>query len=536
MTWTPVVYSPPHLPGMRESTGNHTRKLCGYMAAWAAYAKDRNQLGGPLKGLTPEQQTQAFINTFAKLEVDAARRTLWCYGIEGRRLGGVWASHRGMQLDPYQKESAERLTVAGGVLAFGVGLGKTLTTVAAARSYQSLGYASNSRCWIVCPLNAFPAWKPWVDYLKLFFADVQIISMDSLHKMSQGLRADGGVIIFDEAHQLGEDTARRTKAAHQVRACFDVGLCLTGTLLHGGIHKALSVLDLAVPGMAGFGNPYSAAAYFKCLGEKKVGSKTYKTVNRPEGEHKKRFQDWLSHYVISLTKESPSVRSSVTIPEQLLYTQEFGDCSQPIDKLAADILQRRMQEDGEIPHAQEIAHLLMRDGIDQKIEWLMDALDGETQQVVVFAQYTDSLDKIEVALAEAGVTVCRVDGSTSSKLRIEYEKHFREDIYQVFLGQITAASVSMNLQTAKISVAVDVNWKASDYAQALGRTCRRGSTDTCHHFDLVANRLQKYVVQRLRDSQDFDSSLAEYQELKRVRDTYITTNPTFDNLDGQETP
>jgi hypothetical protein len=79
---------------------------------------------------------------------------------------------------------------------------------------------------------------------------------------------------------------------------------------------------------------------------------------------------------------------------------------------------------------------------------------------------------------------------------------------------MSAACTSMDLFAAKFSVALDHCWKAADYSQALARTCRRGQQHECHHIDLFTNIFQRRIVERLRESQDFDASLSEWQAIK----------------------
>jgi SNF2 family DNA or RNA helicase len=132
----------------------------------------------------------------------------------------------------------------------------------------------------------------------------------------------------------------------------------------------------------------------------------------------------------------------------------------------------------------------------------------------VFAHYRDTLDAISAALTQAGIPFVRVDGDTSAQNRVAAEDTFTKGGARIFLGQMVAASVSMNLQTAYISVTFDHDWKAYNYEQSLARTCRRGQTRDCHHFDLVANKLQRTVVQRLRTAMDFNAEAADWQDLK----------------------
>jgi hypothetical protein len=217
-------------------------------------------------------------------------------------------------LDPYQVDAVKNLSSAGGILALACGLGKTAIATAAALS------CGGNLCLIACPLNAMGTWRRMIPLLQTRFTEVMVQSIDSLHKL-RGLGPTNSVVIFDEAHLLGDTTARRTKQAHEVRLRFEVGLCLTGTLLHGGIHKALSIQDLAIPGAAGFSSQWKAGEYFRCIVRKQLGTRSVTSLERPAGLAKERVQEYLSRYTQSLTYTSPAVAIDV---EQEVKTIKMG--------------------------------------------------------------------------------------------------------------------------------------------------------------------------------------------------------------------
>ncbi len=315
-----------------------------------------------------------------------------------------------------------------------------------------------------------------------------------------------------------KDTRKRIRIAHKLRLKFDFGLCLTGTLLHAGIEKTLSIQDLAVPGLALFSSRWKCGEHFHCLVKKRIGARTVTALEKPTGKQRQAFVEYLSRGVISLTKNSPAVKSAVTIPEQELTTVEIGGgCGRPLEDIAVEYIRAKMAAcPGEIPTAAEVAHALCREGADAKTQWLLEQLDAPA---VVFAAYLETLDACEKALQDNEITYARIDGSTAPRDRQEAQRAFQAGEVQVLLGQITAAGVSVDLFASNVSVCLDVNWRAADYAQALARTCRRGQAHHCHHFDLVSNRLQRDIVARLRDSADFDASLSEWQQIKSLLPT-----------------
>lgn len=499
-----------YLPGLAgagpQAVSNADRPLCALMAAYhAAGMGERVKERGVAVGVA------RIMECLAEKNIPVERVELWAKGLEGQTLEDFKpVAIEGYELSSYQVSTIRRIRHGGSVLNLAPGLGKTLPATAAA-AYVAKRYNAASRCWVVCPLNAFAAWREFEPYLKTVFADVLIVSIDSLHKAPAA--NVGGVLIMDEAHQAGEDRAGRTKKAHNIRPMFDWCFALTGTLQHGGIQKALSVLDLTVPGATLFSSKWRAGEHFRCLTKKDIGGRSVTGFVKPAGESKERWLRYLDRFVISMTKHSPEVKSDITIPEQILHTVEIGDCSRSLTDLAVEYIQRAMAADpNKIPHAAEVAQALCRSGVEGKINWLLSELDDEP--IVILANYTDSLDAVQKALEDNKLTFARIDGTVTGRKREEQIARFQSGEVQHFIGQITAAGISANLQRAFVSVAIDVNWRAADYAQALARTCRRGSTHEAHHFDLVDNRLQRQVVDRLRAAMDFDASTAAWQSMK----------------------
>jgi SNF2 family DNA or RNA helicase len=515
-----IAYHIP-VPGAKlQAVGGADRPICALTSALTSLYRGV-PLRGSATGMSMDDAAALVLSELLALGVPNTRACRWAVGLMTKTPDMVVPSTvMGMTLSPYQIQAAARMTQAGGVLAMGCGLGKTLTAVAYAQAL-----IAPARVLIICPLNAVSVWKRMLPGLP---KDTQIVSMDSAHKIAEGLTPTGGLVIFDEAHMLGERTARRTEAAHLIRSKFDAGLCLTGTLLHSGIDRALSVQDLAVPGAALFANRWKAGEHFHCLVRKPLGQRTVTSLVAPEGANRDAFLSYLNRIVVALDTRSTEVRASVQLPDQHLYDLRLGEPWASLTKLAADIITDEVAAGMPPPSAPDVAHRLCRAGAQEKVDWLLAELGQDP--CVVFAHYTETLDLAEAALTAAGIPLVRVDGSVTGAARAEAVRAFQAGEVQVFLGQMTASGVAVDLYRARFSVALDHPWRSADYTQALARTCRRGQTQECHHWDLIANPLQARVVDRLRAGADFNAALPEYQELKlgmasAVTNSGIDTNP-----------
>jgi hypothetical protein len=497
----------------RQDYDRAQRKICAYVAA----------LFAELNGTKVHFDGPHWATEIAKkLNLNTKRVGLWLDALNGRTMSASpRASYCGLTLSEYQTCDVSALSCAGGGLGYDPGLGKTVTATAAAETLVRGGDATNERCWIVCPLNAVPTWESaaGMDELKSVFKEVRVLSMDSMHKYI-GCSDLGGVLIIDESHGGGNWSARRTKAMHTVRPRFDACLSLSGTFMQGGVEKTLSFLDLIVPGMAGFSSEWKAGECFKCLVRKTIPGldrQVTEIVEPPASEHEAFFA-WWSRYVIMRTYDDPLVQKAFVMPPQEKIEVEFGKPWPPLRETAVKLAWRVYDETQEFPVAAKIAAILAADGVDEKWKWLEDEILPSGEQVVIFAHYTETLDAVADRLSRSRISFVRVDGEVTGKKRKACESTFQTGAARVFLGQLHAAALSMNLQNACISVTFDRAYTAAavDYAQSVRRTHRRGQLRECLHFDLVSNPLQHAIVKRIKKGQDFSADCAEYCELKQA--------------------
>lgn len=527
-------YTINHWPGCAkakmQAVQTADRKWCAATTAMASYLTT-GKLYGTLAGSSQDEISDWILGVCRDHMVLPSNMDAWVDSLTGRpfegeidrRVKGLGPKESDIELDDYQVNAIRNLRYAGGVIGAFMGAGKTAMAVVACRTNMAHERASSpvdlpGRCWIVCPLNAMPAWELAKKHeLSRYFREVKILSVDSAHKYVSV--ADGDCLIIDEVHRASHNTARRTQSLHKIRSRFRFCVCLTGTLVHAGVVASLSIKDLAVPGMALYAKTYTCGETYNCLVKKKIGQRTVTDLVKPPeaGGHKEAFMEWLSFGVQLLTADSKEVQSAFKLPGQELQEVTLGDPWPSLEEDVARVANQVFEETGEFPHAQEVAHLLARDGLDKKIDWLAGELEGIApgEPVVIFAQYRASLDAAEDFLRDLGRPYVRVDGDVVGADRAEAQRKFQSGEAVVFLGQIHAASESMNLQVASISLTLDVSWSCIDYSQALCRTHRRGQDRPCIHLDLVANRLQARILDRLRAGQDFASECSEYQEIQK---------------------
>ncbi len=512
------------LPGAAlQACHGADRGVCALTAAMASSERGF-QLVGCARGMDFDAVHRLFRSAYKGESIPFERAEQWARGIQQHTpvghgesidlpMGGLFASG-------YQHRALDGLTFGGGLLAYDPGLGKTLIAAYAARMYAEVGLSTRERCWIIAPLNAMGAWTRYLPELQALFTDVKVISIDSAHKLVGADRSLGGVLIIDEIHNAGHMTARRTKALFQLRPAFDVCIGLTGTLLHVGVEAALTMLDLCIPGAGAFATRWRAGEYFHCLVKKDLGGRSVTKLERPTGPNAEAFLRHMSRYAVVLTQQSEEVRAEAGIPDQHLHTIDMGGAEdEDIDDCIVRLVHQLLEgqpDNAPLPHASAIVHAALAEGAEEKWNWILDQIDDPKEGIVLFAEYHTTLDLVEARLQEAGALYVRVDGGVTGTAREVARNRFQNGEVQIFLGQIEAAGESIDLYRGCLSVALDHTQKSWKYAQALKRTCRRGQTRECHHFDLITNPVQAKCLRRLRAGEDFHMSLADYQSALRA--------------------
>jgi len=115
-------------------------------------------------------------------------------------------------------------------------------------------------------------------------------------------------------------------------------------------------------------------------------------------------------------------------------------------------------------------------GRSRKHEVLMDLIESHPdEKALVFTQFTGETDRIQEMLIERDVPVYRLDGNVDSAERLKRIDAFRVAAPNaVFLIQIRAGGVGLNLQEASRVYITAPAWNPATELQAIGRSHRTG--------------------------------------------------------------
>jgi len=117
-------------------------------------------------------------------------------------------------------------------------------------------------------------------------------------------------------------------------------------------------------------------------------------------------------------------------------------------------------------------------GRSRKMETLLEMIASHpTEKALVFTQWMGEMDYIQEQLAAKSIPVFRIDGSVSKDLREERIAAFKNaDQSAVFLIQVKAGGVGLNLQEATRVYITAPTWNPATELQAIGRAHRTGQT------------------------------------------------------------
>ena len=420
-----------------------------------------------------------------------------------------------LQLFPYQEEGAAFLARKERAGIFDdMGVGKS------AQLIRALDLIGAKRGLVICPAAVREVWvgefrkfaqRPRrilkgrdIQDLNLWLrgkADVLLLSYEMATAWAKRLEGDlMDFIIFDEAHYLKNDQSQRTRAMLGSDCSGDYGLArwaahvwfATGTPNPNDAADIWSIMRFCKA------TPLNRRIFRDRYYRQKVG--THSVQNTPRDEMLPELKQAIRSFSIRRTKKEAGLQlppiwlTTVTVDGD---TAEIRDLMRQYPDMEAAILQAIEAGGLSFIDAQHIATLRRLVGEAKApafVELLAEELQDGLEQVVVFGLHVKALDHIEAGLLRRGVTVSRLDGSTSEKQRQAAVEDFQAGRSRVFLGNIKAAGTGLTLTAASDLIMFESSWSPADNAQALMRVHRIGQTRNVNaRFITLANSIDVIV-------------------------------------------
>jgi len=426
-------------------------------------------------------------------------------------------------LRPYQKEGCAWIDFLfayrfGACLADDMGLGKTVQAIAFIQRHLEKKGAGRllAPVLIVLPpslvFNWREEWRRFAGEIKvaeclsktawagaLEAADVILTTYDRVRLDIREIRAvKFDIVVFDEAHNLKNVTAARTKAAVQLNRRFT--LCLTGTPVENNASEFYSVMSAAVPGI--FGSLKSFRDTFREDPNRILARARPFILRRTKSAILKELP----------AKEEHVLHLEMASMQKEIYTRTVAEVR---DEIAKAFVDKPEQQAGILALAALLRlrqvcvspTLLGKDLPEHapKLAYMADKLDelrAEGHAALVFSQFLGGLDALESIAQERGIDYLRMDGSTPMKQREEIVQRFQaKDGPHFFFVSLKTGGVGLNLTRANYVFHLDPWWNPAVENQATDRAHRIGQE-------------QKVFVQRLIMQHSIEARMMELKNRK----------------------
>jgi SNF2 family DNA or RNA helicase len=176
--------------------------------------------------------------------------------------------------------------------------------------------------------------------------------------------------------------------------------------------------------------------------------------------------------------------------------------------------------------------MALKDGSDpilwswgsKKMDTLMELIESHPKEkALVFTQFMGEMDHIQERLTAVSIPVFRIDGSVLKEKREEAIAGFKAAKQgAVFLIQIKAGGVGLNLQEATRVYITTPAWNTATELQAIGRAHRTGQTQR-----VVVKRLVYVGYDGVQPLPSVEQSIMQLQEGKAKVCAEVLNDPTL---------
>ena len=396
-------------------------------------------------------------------------------------------------LRDYQIAGVRHLASQGGAcLGDDMGLGKSRQTVVASRLI-----AGEGRVLVVCPASLRLNWEREIHmiYPQARVGMVGEDRMSTLHGcqwvIANYARLGGlvresnlrfAVMAIDEAHYLKEHKSGRTRNAFMMAARIPRRYVITGTPL---LNREIELHTL-----------------LRLTGHV-LGRMTIKEFRRQySGSNEKRkrlaaaLQGWLlrrrKDVLTDLGQKSRQIRwispAEGLASYQAIYNDPNLQAMPKITKL------RQCLETLKVPFLVETVESL-----------------SEGDKIIIFCEYTATIQLVEQALADLGIGSVSLVGSDSARKRQQAIDAFQSDAQvTAFIGTMGAAGVGITLTAGNYVAFASLPWTPAEMRQAEDRAYRLGQErDVLVLIPLIANTIDERVGRMLQSKQQVEEDVIE---------------------------
>lgn len=322
------------------------------------------------------------------------------------------------------------------------------------------------------------------------------------------------LMICDESHRIKSATARQSRAAFKIGRSARQRLLLTGTPITKSpldLFGQFRFLDPRIfhPFGKNWGNFSHHYAIFGGFGGWQIkGYKNLQELVRKTRDStfrikkidcldlpEKLFQD------IEVTLSARAQKYYNEMAEQMIIEIEESHATAAI--VLVKLLRLSQITSGFIKDIEGKIRVFDDTKLRTCLDLLEDMLE-EGQKVVIFARFRKDIERLASSINERfSIDPLILSGSVPGRQRNGIVEKFHEGNAPVFIAQIQAGSLGIDLTPASVAIFFSVDYNAANYWQAQDRLHRQGQTRNVTYYNIVAkDTIDREVFEVLAEKGD----------------------------------
>lgn len=427
-------------------------------------------------------------------------------------------------LKPHQEEGVRWLynlylnNIEGGLLADEMGLGKTIQVIA------FLILAKTKKNLIICPASLVHNWKNEIlKFTNIKESDISleikenkyitILSYESArNRIDELSKIEYDILVLDESQKIKNQTTQIFEAIKKIKRKFSI--IMTGTPIENSLNDLWNMLfvinenlyelyNSKIKPLINDKNSSKAIELtIKMLYPIMLQRKKEQVLNLPKrknidifiefSKEEQKEYDKLIKIFISAIKSGLSGRIQSIALEGLLRLRQFCSIHQI---LPSSLLNNASLKDSKLEKVIEITKEVIYNN----------------KKIVIFSQFTKSLDILEEKFKNLNFNSVRLDGSITKKQREKIVFDFQNNKnINIFLISLKAGGVGLNLTSANTALLLEPWWNPAVEEQAFARIDRIGQQQETTIYRLFyKNSVEEKIYKLLEEKRNLFINMSE---------------------------
>lgn len=451
------------------------------------------------------------------------------------------STFKGRLIPPYQNRGVAWMlsrelsqgSVKGGMMCDEMGLGKTAQTIA-----MMLGNPVK-RTLIVVPKSVLNQWvgeigrfapgfsvgiwdstKPEIaNYDVVFTTYGMTMNRHKFDDMTYLHRFEWGRIILDEAHEIRNKKSKAHQSLIRIRS--NIRWVLSGTPVFNSMHDFVALGEfIGIPGKYIQADPSNIRKSYIMRRTKADVAEHNSRLALPPCE--------FENVELDMLPEERDIYVSAYTEARNIILDIFRN-SENVAAHSMNILEQLLRIRQTMVHPQVYIDGVSKKGDDEhydfehktaKFEYLeRNVRSHPNEKTLIFCQFIREMDLICEMFSD--YKVFRLDGSVSMDQRSQYISQFnRYDGKTIFVIQIKAGGVGLNLQSATRVYLTAPSWNPATELQAIGRSHRTGQTQKVY--------VKKLIYRLDDDTPSVEQSMMELQGSKSKITAEVLNDPRIE--------